>query len=116
VETENGRSTCGGYLDVEWIEGKYADDPGRGSFIFTLRNHLGVSPKKFAQKRAEVAAYMSRNDRFCFSHREGFVVCPWDCEMYCGLTYEAPDEGVALFCGDGRGVFRAARWELWQVI
>jgi hypothetical protein len=56
VETENGVSVCGGYLDVAWVEGGRANDPGRMSFIFTLRNHLGVPPRRFAQKRSYSAA------------------------------------------------------------
>jgi hypothetical protein len=51
VETENGGSICGGYLDVPWVADGSASDPGRGSFIFTLRNHLGIPPAKFAQQR-----------------------------------------------------------------
>jgi hypothetical protein len=55
VQTENGRSNSGCYLDVAWVEGDYASDPGRRRFIFTLKNHLGVPPTKFAQKRNEKA-------------------------------------------------------------
>jgi hypothetical protein len=114
VETENGGSICGGYLDVAWVEGR-ADDPGRRSFIFTLRNHLGVPPTKFAHKRDDLAAYTRRANCFYFGNSEGFIVCRGKPTLYGGYAYEAPGQGVALFNGDGGGVFCAARWELWEV-
>jgi hypothetical protein len=64
VETEGGGSICGGYLDVAWVEGVPVRDPGRRSFIFTLKNHLAVLPTKFAQKREDQAAYMSPDHLF----------------------------------------------------
>jgi hypothetical protein len=115
VETENGGSICGGYLDVAWVEGDYASDQGRRSFIFTLKNHLGVPPTKFAHRRETEAAYMRRGDWFYFGHGEGFKVWQHDVALNGGRTYEAPGQGVALFNGDGDGKFRAARWELWEV-
>jgi hypothetical protein len=115
VETENGVSICGGYLDVPWIENDYASDPGRGSFIFTLRNHLGVPPTRFVQKRDNYVAYMRRDCRFCFGNGEGFMVRQDSQTLYSDCAYEAPGQGEALFDGDGDGVFRAARWELWEV-
>jgi hypothetical protein len=116
VETENGSSICGGYLDVTWSDGGCADDPGRRSFIFTLKNHLGVPPTKFAQKVSEQAAYMWSCHCICFGRCEGFVIGQTDGTLQSGLTYEAPRQGVALFDGDGRGTFRANRWELWEVL
>jgi hypothetical protein len=115
VETENGGSICGGYLDVAWVEGDYANDRDKGSFIFTLRNHLGVPPTKFAQLRHESAAYTRRGDCFCFGCGEGFVVSQSDYRLHSGDIYEAHEQRAALFNGDGGGVFRAARWELWEV-
>jgi hypothetical protein len=115
VETENGGSICGGYLDVPWIGDGYTSDPGRRSFMFTLKNHLGAPPRKFEQKRDDYAAYMGRGCDFCFGIREGFIVHQGNQALYSGYTYEAPGQGVALFNGDGGCVFRAARWELWQV-
>jgi hypothetical protein len=58
VETENGDSICGGYLDVPWVGSGCANDPGRKSFIFTLRNHLGVPPTKFVQRLGDYAVYV----------------------------------------------------------
>jgi hypothetical protein len=115
VETENGDSICGGYLDVPWVEDGYASDPGRRSFIFTLRNPLGVPPTKFAQRQDDGADNAWRGRRFRFGDGEGFVVCQGVPTLYSGDAYEAADQGVALFNGDGGGVFRAARWELWEV-
>jgi hypothetical protein len=115
VETENGRSICGGYLDVAWVEGGYAKDPGRRSFIFTLKNHLEVSPARFEQTRDEYAAFMARWGAFYFGVKEAFKLAPYADSLQSGKTYEAPDQGVALFHGDDSGVFRAARWELWEV-
>jgi hypothetical protein len=115
VETENGGSICGGYLDVAWDDGGYVSDPGRRSFIFTLKNHVGVPPTKFAQTRCEYAAYMSRDNGFYFGSAEGFRVWQSDYPLNYGQTYKAPDQGVSLFCGGASGMFRAARWELWQI-
>jgi hypothetical protein len=114
VETENGVSICGGYLDVAWVDGDYAKDPGGRSFIFTLKNHLGVPATKFAQRGDERAAYMGRKN-FYFGYGEGFMVWQGDSCLSSGQAYVAPGGGVALFHGDGGGLFRAARWELWQV-
>jgi hypothetical protein len=117
VETENGGSICGGYLDVAWVEGGYAHDPGRRSFIFTLRNHLGVFPTKFAQKRDAMAAYSWRSASFRFGeYGEGLSVEPGRNALSSGRTYEGPCQGVALFNGDACWEFRAARWELWEVV
>jgi hypothetical protein len=116
VETENGDSVCGGYLDVPWVEGQRTYDPGRRGFIFTLRNHLGVLPTKFAQKRDEEAAYMRCDDGVWFGQAEGF--CVWN-RATClnnGWTYDYVKQGSALFYGSGCWSFRAWRWELWQVV
>jgi hypothetical protein len=115
VDTENGQSICRGYLDVAWVENGYAHDPGRRSFIFTLKNHLGVPPMKFAQKRDEQAAYVWRGHCFCFGRGEGFAVLQSEYRFLSGEGYEAHERGAALFCGAADGKFRAARWELWQV-
>jgi hypothetical protein len=115
VETENGGSICGGYLDVPWVKNGYASDPGSRSFIFTLKNHLGVPPTRFAQKRDDCAAHAWRGDYFYFGNIEGFIVYQGNPTIYSGRVYEAPRQGVGLFNGDGGGVFRAARWELWEV-
>jgi hypothetical protein len=117
VETENGGSICGGYLDVAWVEGGYASDPGNGSFIFTLKNHLEVPPTRFAQKRHDRVAHTRRGSYpcFCFGLGEGFAVLRSDYGLLSGESYEAHGRGAALFCGDGGVVFRAARWELWEL-
>jgi hypothetical protein len=115
VETENGGSISGGYLDVPWVEGGCANDPGRRSFIFTLKSHLGLPPSKFAQKRDEYAAYARHGRCFSFGINEGFVVSQDYQTLYSGCTYETPGQEVELFSGNGSGVFRAARWELWEV-
>jgi hypothetical protein len=114
VETENSGSICGGYLDVAWAEG-CVNGPGMKSFIFTLKNHLGVPPTRFAQTRIEYAAYMRRNGSFYFGCVEGFVVWHDLTSLTSGQTYEAPRQGVTLIHGSTAGIFRAARWELWQV-
>jgi hypothetical protein len=115
VETENGLSVCGGYLDIAWREDRRPSDFGTRSFIFTLKNPLGVLPTKFAQKRGDSAAFMGRNNCFYFGNGEGFIVHQYNQTLYSDCTYEAPGQGVGLFNGDGGGVFRAARWELWEV-
>jgi hypothetical protein len=116
VQTENGGSICGGYLDVAWVEGGHACDPGGRSFIFTLKNHLGVPPMAFWQKRGDRAAYMS-SDRVSFGDGgEGFAIWPGSWTLGSGPTYMVSREEVALFNGDGGGAFHAARWELWAVM
>jgi hypothetical protein len=97
------------------VENGHASDPGRSSFIFTLRNHLGVPPMRFAQKRDDCAAWAWRGSNFGFGDSEGFIVCQGPQTLCTGYAYEAPGQGAALFTGDGGGVFRAARWELWEV-
>jgi hypothetical protein len=116
VETESGGSVCGGYLDVAWVADGQIYDPRCGGFLFTLRNHLGVPPLKFVQKRSGTAAYICRDYRFYFGDMEGFVVWQRDDRLSSGLVYEAPRQGSALFDGDSGGTFRAARWELWEVV
>jgi hypothetical protein len=111
VETEDGNSICGGYLDAPWVEGSYTNDPARRSFIFTLKNHLGVPPTKFVQKRVERAVYMKRGYRFYFGQAEGLIVSESGGWLTGGPSYDSPEQGMALFCGDTDG-FRAARWEL----
>jgi hypothetical protein len=116
VETENGGSICGGYLDVAWAEG-YVRDPGERSFIFTLKNHLGVPPTEFAQKRSDIpVSYMRLGERVCFGSGEGFDVVPGGNVLNNGRVYEAPATGTAVFNGDDSGRFLAARWELWEVV
>jgi hypothetical protein len=80
-----------------------------------LKNHLGVPPTKFAEKQDGKVACMKRDGYFYFGTGEGFIVSGGNYAGNSGRTYEAPDLGVALFHGDEGGVFRAARWELWQV-
>jgi hypothetical protein len=115
VETENGRSICGGYLDCAWVGGRFMKDPGRRSFIFALKNHLEVPPTRFEQTRDGYAAFMERSNAVYFGFDEGFKVTPCTVSLRSGETYEAPDQGVTLFTGDDSGVFCAARWELWEV-
>jgi hypothetical protein len=114
VETDNGGSICGGYLDVAWVDGGYVSDRRRNSFVFALKNHLGVPPMKFAQTRDDMAAHVSRGYDVSFGYREGFVVSQFDYGLYGGRTYEAPAE-ASLFDGDDGRIFRARRWELWEV-
>jgi hypothetical protein len=116
VETENGGSICGGYLDVPWAERCSVKDPDGMSFIFPLKNHLGVPPTKFAQVRDEQVAYMWYDHHFRFGQCEGFIVRQDDTCMTSGRTYEAPGDGVTLFNGDSGRYFRAGRWELWEVV
>jgi hypothetical protein len=115
VETEDGRSTCGGYLDVAWVAGGFVSDPDRRSFIFTLKNHLGVPSTRFAQKRGCFAAHVKRDDCVDFGMKEGFVVSQHPWPLNGGYTYEAPVQGVALFDGGSVHGFLAGRWELWEV-
>jgi hypothetical protein len=98
------------------VEGGCASDPDRRSFIFTLRNHLEVPPTRFEQKRDEHAAFMAEWHAFYFGFGEGFRVAPYADSLQSGETYEAPGQGVALFHGDESGRFRAARWELWEIM
>jgi hypothetical protein len=116
VETENGGSICGGYLDCAWVRSCFVKDPGRRSFIFTLKNHLEVPPTRFEQKRDGYAAFMERSNTVYFGSCEGFMVAPYALSLGSGETYEAPGQGIALFHGDGSGRFSAARWELWEIV
>jgi hypothetical protein len=96
VETENGRSICGGYLDCAWVRSCFVKDPGRRSFIFTLRNHLEVPPTRFEQTGDRYATFMAGWGTFCFGVEEAFKMAPCAMSRLSGETYEAPDQGVAL--------------------
>jgi hypothetical protein len=116
VETENGGSICGGYLEAAWVESGYANDPSRRSFLFTLKNHLSVPPTKFAQKQDERVARMKPGGDVWWGQCEGWIIWSSDTDLLSNETFEeAPGEGAALFCGDGGWMFGAGRWELWQL-
>jgi hypothetical protein len=121
VETENRASVCGGYLDCPWAEGaRWTSDASRRSFLFTLRNHLGVGPTKFAQIRDSCVALMALDDppRVKWGcGPQGWAISPIDHTLDFGGTFEvAPGKGAALFCGDDDTTFQAGRWELWEVL
>jgi hypothetical protein len=121
VETENRASICGGYLNCPWTEGTFgAYDASIRSFLFTLRNHLGVRPTRFAQIRGNCMAFMARSDPPLVKwgcNAEGWAISPFDHALDFRGTFErAPEKNAALFCGDGGNSFRAGRWELWEVL
>ena len=72
IETENGGSICGAYLDPAWVVKGWTNDPGRKSFLFTLKNHLGVVPTKFPKKATEWAAHTD-SSYFCFGACDGII-------------------------------------------
>jgi hypothetical protein len=109
---ENGGSICGGYVDSAWAEGRYRNAPRTGtrSFIFTSRNpecHPSSPRRNEATPR-----HSSVSTTAHFSVKSTV----WDegCRLNSGRGHEAPGEGMALFCGDGGGVFDGAGWELWE--
>jgi hypothetical protein len=130
IETEGGKSICGAFLEPAWTVGAI-DDPSRSSFMFTLKNHLGVFPTKFPKLGDARAAVACQSDRVCFGER-ACMIGPGGAAAKSGerdrMTgpgggaakfeeqYEdAAGFGAAIFHGgDDRGVFRAARWELWE--
>jgi hypothetical protein len=59
---------------------------------------------------------MKSDNSFCFGYSEGFEVVPSGSVLNNGRMYEAPDKRAALFNGNSCGEFRAARWELWEVV
>jgi hypothetical protein len=59
---------------------------------------------------------MRQDECFYFGAGEGSMVGRGDPWLCTGYTYEASSQGGALFWGDKGGPFRAARWELWEVI
>jgi hypothetical protein len=115
AETENGESICGGYLDPAWREGTSYDN--RKSFLFTLKNHLGVAPTKFPKKdRDSWAAYRKRGNYWHFVW-EGPYVWQGGNPRHDGLgrfCQGVVGQGQAIFNG-GQDFFRLARWELWQI-
>jgi hypothetical protein len=116
VETENGGSICGGYLESAWVESGGMNDRSRRSFLFTLKNHLSVPPTKFAQKQDGRAAYVNPGSLVHWGQDEGWIICSSDFGLRSNKTFEeAPGKGAALFCDDGDTKFRAGRWELWQL-
>jgi hypothetical protein len=115
--TENGESICGGYLEPAWRESAWAEDSIK-SFLFTLKNHAGVGPKKFRKIGSDsCAAYKQRGSCWCFGSWEGPYIYSRGNPGYGGLGIRYQDvvgQGQAIFNG-GESVFRLARWELWQV-
>jgi hypothetical protein len=117
VQTENGESICGSFLAPAWDIGDegITRDARRESFMFTLKNSLGVLPKTFAMAAGETqAARLCRDVGAGCGIRDGWEIFDFDSPMPNGNRYEAPAQGTALFHADDRGVFRCGRWELWQ--
>jgi hypothetical protein len=82
----------------------------------TLQNHLSVPPTKFAQKCNECVAGVNPSRSVHGGQVEGWIIYSSAFRLDSNLTFEeAPGKGAALFCGDGDGIFRAGRWELWQL-
>jgi hypothetical protein len=115
--TENGKSICGAYLDPAWRHRAWALDDSK-SFLFTLKNHAGVGPRRFPKRGSDSwAAYKSRDYCWRFGVWEGPYTFKGENPGYGGLGCHYEDvvgQGQAIFNG-GEGFFRLARWELWQI-
>jgi hypothetical protein len=115
IETANRNSICGAFLEPAWpVEGHRVDDGCQESFMFTLKNHLGVAPTKFPKKWGGAAAGLYKT-HFFFGGNDGIKVKGNTTSTgTLGLSYQdTVGQGAAVVYGDDIG-FRAARWELWQ--
>jgi uncharacterized small protein (DUF1192 family) len=70
LETENGGSICGGYLESAWVEADWTNDPSRRSGLFTLK----ISPMKLAQKQGERVAYVNPGSHVQWGRLEGWFI------------------------------------------
>jgi hypothetical protein len=120
IETENGKSLCGGYVEPAWVDpalgDAYTHDPSKRTFLFTLRNHLGVVPTRFPCKNPQNTVKLWRNRFVGFtSNAWGMIITPNTSGIMTVTGYEdTAGKGGEIFCGDGSG-FRAARWEVWEI-
>jgi hypothetical protein len=120
IETENGKSICGASVEPAWVDPGQdracTHDPSKRTFLFTLKNHLGVAPTKFPCKSPECTVFLRRDRVVIFtSNNWGMHITP-ETNGYMSVTgyKDTAGKGGEVFCGDGSG-FRAARWELWEI-
>jgi hypothetical protein len=115
-ETSNRGSICGGYLEPAWNDAGETRDPSRKSFIFTLRNHLGVPPTKFPMRSSATrGAFAGRGNWVGFGSPD-IQLYSADYGGNFGFHQDVVGRGAAIFQGDGSGRFRAGSWELWQTL
>jgi hypothetical protein len=116
----NEESVFGGYLEPAWRTFDWVSDPSGKSFIFTLLNHLGVPPAKFALVKSSTAAWLNPGYSFRFGEHD-IVIGPVDqYSDYPSSFSESLGRGGSLFAGDGanrwgRVNFVIGRWELWKL-
>jgi hypothetical protein len=86
------------------------------TFLFTLRNHLSVTPTKFPCQSPWNTVYLCRDRYVIFTAGSwGMHIAPGTHTDMSVYGYEdTAGMGGEIFCGDGSG-FRAARWELWEI-
>jgi hypothetical protein len=123
IAMTNGNSICGGYLHPAWrntTDAGYIGDAEGKSFIFTLRNHLGVPPTKFEVSDKSHAALLENSPYFTFGGCDIRVGPSDHCSNYPDRYANPLGHGGSLFAGEGakgRGSANlgVARWELWKI-
>jgi hypothetical protein len=106
-ERKDGESTCGGYVDLAWVEGRVVSDTGRRSALF-MGHHPGVSRTGIASNRDGHSTCKSCDIGICPGANEDVDVLMNSDELVCGRTSRSV---VALFHGDRGRVSRATRRE-----
>jgi hypothetical protein len=126
IETENGKSICGSYLDPAWVENGFTNDPSRQSFLFTLKNHIGVPPMTFRLTGSDKAAYANRSRwvQLTADHSGGVHLHSGKANGSFGHDENSIERGAQGFNGDDGGGgddgdgenFRDDRWESWETM
>jgi hypothetical protein len=112
METECGKSICGGFLARPWALGD-VKDPEQGSFLFTLKNHLGRTPMKFPKKANGRAACALRGIVVGFDNSGMFLCDSGGSPSGWGSGFDTMGCDFSFITG-GQFSFRAGRWEIWE--
>jgi hypothetical protein len=112
IEMENG-TVCGGVAGVPWPTGsKWATDPAKGSFIFSL----GAAPARFDLLTADAPLYCG-DIGFQFGRADLYVLGDGDgCGSSDNRDYVGSRGSGQLIGGTAESARqRYVRWELWRL-
>jgi hypothetical protein len=123
VQTQNGKSICGGYVAPAWCNRVWcASDPSNSSFLFTLQNHLGKPTTKFPINPGATKVFYMTDNRFILgdlSNGSGntYTTSTLGHGGQFGALQEPLALGTCVLAGEGSGSQKVsvARWEFWQL-